>query len=120
MAEEFGWNPMGTILPGWQAGGMAMSRFEPLDAHEWEPPEIRGEYWGNNGDGRLVMFEDALNLADALERATLYYEPEYIPSLYYYTLLGEHSGSNGMQPSLGAIQGVIDLCYQGAFQIEQF
>jgi hypothetical protein len=125
MAEEFGWNPMGTIFPGWEAGGMPFSGFGLPDAqywgiHELRPPEMRGEYWGDNGDSRTVLFEDALNLADALERATLYYEPQYIPSLYYYTMFGEHNGSNGTQPSLGAIQGVIDLCYLGAFQIENF
>jgi hypothetical protein len=115
MAEEFGWNPMGTILPGREADGMTLAGFGPPDAHDWA-----GEYWSDNGDRRLVLFEDALNLADALGRATLNYEPQYIPSLHYYTLFGEHNGSNGTQPSLGAIQGVIDLCYQGSFQIEKF
>ena len=67
-----------------------------------------------------MLFEDALNLADALQRAILHYEPQYIPSLYYYTLFGELNRSNGTQPSLGAIQGVIDLCYRGSFQIEKF
>ena len=76
-----------------------------------------GEYWSD--DGGLVLFEDALNLADALEHALLNYEPQYIRSLHYYTIFGENSGSNGTQPSLGAIQGIIDLCYLGIFKIEK-
>jgi hypothetical protein len=66
-----------------------------------------------------VLLEDALNLADAQERAILNYEPQYIPSLFYYTTLGEHNCANGTQPSLGAIQGVIDICYLGIFKIEK-
>lgn len=114
MAEEFGWNPMGTILPGQESGRITSAGFDPPgDHHDWG-----GGYWSDGG--RLVLFEDALNLAEALDRATLYYEPQYIPSLHYYTLFGGQNGANGTQPSLGAIQGVIDLCYQGAFQIEKF
>jgi len=67
----------------------------------------------------LILLEDALNLADSFEHAILNYEPKYIPSLHYYTIFGENNGFNGSQPSLGAIQGVIDLCYLGMFEIER-
>lgn len=113
MAEEHGWNPMGTVLQRreFESVGPYGAGFEYLD--EW-----RGEYW-TDGD-RLVMFEDALNMADALERAFLSYEPQYIPSLYFYSKFGDNFYSNGALPSLGAIQGVIDLCQRGGFQIEKF
>lgn len=110
-AQEFGWNPMGTILPEWEVGYLGMPGFEDLDM--WY-----GEYWSDRC--RLVVFEDALNMADALERATLAYEPEYIPYLTYYTLFNEHGRGNGAQPSLGAIQKVIELCELGTFQIERY
>ena len=112
LAEENGWNPMGTMPPDPDDAGMALAGMGPLDVNHWY-----GAYWGD--EGGLVLFEDALNLADALERALLNYEPQYIPSLHYYTIFGENSSANGTQPSLGAIQGIIDLCYLGIFKIEK-
>jgi hypothetical protein len=112
LAEENGWNPMGTMPPDPDDAGLVLAGMGSLDVNHWN-----GEYWGD--EGGLVLFEDALNLADALERALLNYEPQYIPSLYYYTIFGENSSSNGSQPSLGAIQGIIDLCYLGNFKIEK-
>jgi hypothetical protein len=112
LAEENGWNPMGTIPSDPEDAGMVVAGLDFHTAEDWG-----GEYWSDNGG--LVIFEDALNLADALERAVLDYEPRYIPSLHYYTLFGENNGLSGTQPSLGAIQGVIDICYLGMFEIEK-
>ena len=109
LAEENGWNPMGTMPPDREDAGMVLAGMGSYDAYHWN-----GEYWDD--DGGLVLFEDALNLADALELAILNYEPQYIPSLHYYTIFGDN---NGTQPSLGAIQGIIDLCYLGIFKIEK-
>jgi hypothetical protein len=109
LAEKNGWNPMGTIPSDPEEAGMILAG---LESDYWG-----GEYWSDNGG--LVILEDVLNLADALEQAILNYEPQYIPSLYYYTIFGENNGSNGIQPSLGAIQGVVDLCYLGMFKIEK-
>ena len=100
---------MGTIPSDPEEAGMILAG---LESDYWG-----GEYWSDNGG--LVILEDVLNLADALEQAILNYEPQYIPSLYYYTIFGENNGSNGIQPSLGAIQGVVDLCYLGMFKIEK-
>jgi len=113
MAEEHGWNPMGTILPKREIESVGSYGTGISYLDEW-----RGEYWTDGG--RWVLFEDALNLSDALERAILAYEPQYIPSLYFYAKFGDNFYSNGSQPSLGAIQGVIDLCQRGGFQIEKF
>ncbi|UCF27662.1 MAG: hypothetical protein JSW42_13695 [Chloroflexota bacterium] len=112
LAEENGWNPMGTIPSNPEQSGMILAGLGFSEAHN-----SGGDYWSEK-EG-LVLLEDALNLADALERAILNYEPRYIPSLYYYTIFGDNNGSNGNQPSLGAIQGVIDLCYLGLFKIEK-
>jgi hypothetical protein len=112
LAEENGWNPMGTMPPDQEDAGLVMVGMGSIDSLLWG-----GEYWSD--EGGLVLFEDALNLADALELALLNYEPQYIPSLHYYTIFGENRSSNGTQPSLGAIQGIIDLCYLGIFKIEK-
>lgn len=112
MAEENGWNPMGTMPPDPDDAVLVLAGMSPVNSHHWD-----GEYWGD--DGGLVSFEDALNLADALEYALLNYEPMYIPSLHYYTIFGENNGHNRNQPGLGAIQGIIDFCYLGTFKIEK-
>lgn len=112
LAEENGWNPMGTIPSDPEDAGMVLAGLGFNNANDWG-----GEYWNDNES--QVLLEDALNLADALELAILNYEPQYIPSLLYYTIFGENNGLNGTQPSMGAIQGVIDICYLGIFKIEK-
>ena len=112
MAEDNGWNPMGTMPPNPDEAVLMLTGLSSIGTHEWS-----GEYWGD--EGGLVLFEDALNLADALEHALLNYEPQFIPSLHYYTIFGENNGYNRHQPGLGAIQGTIDLCYLGTFKIEK-
>jgi hypothetical protein len=113
MAEEHGWNPMGTVLPEWQYGmiGLGGFDFEYLD-------QFQGEYWPD--ENRLVLLEDALNLAGALERAEHFYQPQSLPSLRVYSLLSDLFNSNRSQPSIGAIRAMIDFCYPGAFFIEKF
>ncbi|UCD97588.1 MAG: hypothetical protein JSV42_11510 [Chloroflexota bacterium] len=113
LAEEFGWNPMGAVPLGNQEETMILAGLGS--------PQFRdsaGEY--GSDEGSFVLLEDALNLADALERAVLNYEPQYIPSLQYYTMFGDYNGSSGLKPGLGAIQGVIEICYLGMFKIENF
>lgn len=112
LAEENGWNPMGTMPPDPDEAALVLAGLSTMDTPPWG-----GEYW--NDDGGLVLFEDALNLADSLEHALLRYEPQYIPSLYYYTVFGENNGYARNQPGLGAIQGMIDFCYTGSFKIEK-
>jgi len=112
IAEEHGWNPMGTILTSWEIGD-----FWSDPAENYDQDLGQGIYWSTIS--RLVIFEDALNLADALERAILAYEPQYIPSFNYYRLFGNNVSLNGTQPSLGAIQAVINLCQLGSFSIKK-
>jgi hypothetical protein len=110
MAEEYGWNPMGAVLPG-QFEAYELS---PFGTYLGRPLNL---YWnGGSNDGRLVVIEDALNLADALERAFLEYEPVRVPASYF--LFEPLDGSMPSRPSIGALSAVIDICRTGAFWIE--
>jgi hypothetical protein len=112
LAEEHGWNPMGTILlePLYEIENSSWSEFKNLD--QWD-----GDYWTH--DGRLVLFEDALNLADALESAFLNYQPTFQTSIYdFFPTSNNHSPKN-LHPSIGAIRILIDFCQLGAFYIEK-
>jgi hypothetical protein len=108
LAEDHGWNPMGAVLPG-----------------QWIEPELNFSSYGilspANGNGdkeetRLVVIEDALNLADALERAFLAYEPVYLPATYF--VFEPLDRDDHLPPGIGVILATIDFCRQGAFWIE--
>jgi hypothetical protein len=107
LAEEYGWNPLGTVIP------------DDLDWIGVDPAYLDpgiGIYWGK--EARLVLLEDALNLADALEEAFLKYEPVRLPSLHSFYLAGEFGETNGHPPAVGVIQILIHFCQRGAFTIE--
>lgn len=110
LAEDFGWNPVGTILPAWYQVEPDFSGYDP---HSWNGANV-------TGDGRLVLLEDALNLADALERAFLEYEPERTPVTAEISVTGRVELVTQLQPSLGAITAVVDFSRQGAFWIERY
>jgi hypothetical protein len=110
LAEEYGWNPMGAVLPG-QYETFELS---PAGTYLGSPLTL---YWnGGSDDGRLVVIEDALNLADALEQAFMEYEPLRVPASYF--LFEPLEGSYPARPSIGALSAVIDICRTGAFWIE--
>ncbi len=124
LAEEYGWNPLGTFTPGWWIEpGDILSSFmdstpEPSRA---ALPSWDGSYTTSVDEARLVMLEDALNLADALEAALLEYEPEPLSRLTPRSLsqlreLGFGSHSN---PSIGTIATLKDFCCLGAFTLER-
>jgi hypothetical protein len=101
LAEVYGWRPMGTVHPQWWLGRNGQQ-------------ECCGSYTGP--EARLVMWEDALNLAEALEQAFLEYEPR--PN--GHSPRGMTAAPVALElPSIGAILGVADLCRQGDFCIEQ-
>jgi len=112
MAEDNGWNPMGTVKDYQDA---------IIDTLPWDfpvlPEEQPGEYWDD--ETRLVLFEDALNLADALEYALDQYQPQFLPCLSVYALQDSLLNSNGSQPSIGALRLVADFCQLGSFYIEK-
>ncbi len=105
LAEAYGWTPRGTVTPD----RLELAGFFQIDGIAWV-----GEYW--EGQPRLVLIEDALNMADALEEAFIRYEPIRLPSLHPF-----HLGSrNGNQPpGIGVILMMIHFCQSGAFLIER-
>jgi hypothetical protein len=112
LAEEYGWNPRGAVLPG-QYENYELS---PAGVYLGVPLSL---YWnGGTEDGRLVVVEDALNLADALERAFMEYEPVRVPASYFlFEPLDQPFPS---RPSIGALAAVLEICRTGAFWIEPF
>lgn len=104
-----GWNPLGAVhADGWLE---AENFFHPAD----EPG------WGYSGeDHRLVLFEDALNLADALEAASLDFEPEWEHYLDWgeATLSGSARLVTRSGPSLGSMLALVEFCRLGPFQIQ--
>lgn len=158
IAEQFGWNPMGTVLPEWWLGG-ELVQFG-YDLHEragyrrpedwptdpwptaWPAADLTGEGGAGDGDDgdpyptngnghtRLVLLEDALNLADALERAFMAYEPRRTHHLADYFAPGLESPAGRTRPGagayagigavgIGAIVAVTDFARLGAFSIEK-
>lgn len=112
LAEQYGWRPYGAIQAEWlwSSAGLQNQRegqdlFTSSYAYE---------------DGRLVMLEDALNMADALERAFLAYEPERVRSYTDLTLSGAYGHPVNGKPGIGVILEVADLCQLGAFWIERY
>ena len=108
LAEDYGWNPLGTVLP---------ERYGLAGFYTGDPDQWFGDYWGEGS--RLVLIDDALNLGDALHQAYLDYEPIYAPSLHSYFEGNGLPILNRPQPSIGAIILVIELCQDGAFFIER-
>lgn len=110
LAEEFGWNPMGAVIPGeFQEYGLSSA-----GTHLGVALNL---YWnGGSEGGRLVVFEDALNMADALERAFMEYEPVRVPASYFF--FEPLDQTSPTRPALGALAAVIDICRTGAFWIE--
>jgi len=112
MAEENGWNPMGTVC----AYPAAI-----IDTVPWDfpvlPEEQPGEYWED--ETRLVLFEDALNLSDALDKALYQYQPQFLSCLSVYALQDNLLDDTESQPSIGALQLVADFCQLGSFYIEK-
>jgi hypothetical protein len=112
LAEEYGWTPMGTVLPEWEVQVPVLEVFG-MDSQElWV-----GDYWTDHGS--LVLFEDALNIADALDKAFLDYEPVRLPSLHEFFLNFDYRHTNGRRPNIGVIEVLTDFCRSGAFYIEK-
>ena len=112
LAEEYGWNPMGAVLPG------QFSNYELTSAGYYLGTPLNLYWNGGSDDGRLVIIEDALNLADALDRAFMEYEPVRVPASYF--VFEPLDQAFPQRPSIGALSAVIEICRSGAFWIEPF
>jgi hypothetical protein len=111
LAEVYGWNPLGTALRGkWDNFEAALAGYYP------DPPlRMNG---GREIEGRLVLLEDALNLADALDDAFMEYEPRRFPASFF--LFEPIDGGIDLRVSIGALQAVADFCRYGSFWIERY
>lgn len=113
LAEEYGWNPRGTVpTDWWMKINLYPDGFDPFDPESWD-----GGYTPNSG--RLVLLDDALNLADALEQAFIDYEPELAPSFVHVSMTGLAGAVAQIRPSIGAIIAATDFCRLGSFLIER-
>jgi hypothetical protein len=110
LAEEYGWNPMGAVLPG------QFQSYELPSAGSYLGVPLNWYWNGGSEDDRLVVFEDALNMADALDRAFMEYEPLRVPASYFF--FEPIDQVIPFRPSIGALSAVIDICRTGAFWIE--
>jgi hypothetical protein len=112
LAEAYAWNPIGTVLPEWLPG---LWEDDGNGSHFDE--HLPGSYTPDTG--RLVLLEDALNLADALERAFLAYEPN--PALsgrgIFYTEWDDLSVRN--RPAIGVLLILVEFCRLGAFWVRR-
>ena len=117
MAEQFRWIPYGTV-------DNRLLFDMDLSPAGYDPYETVG----GNGNGhqhsaavtRKVLLDDALNLADALERAFLEYEPQPSIARAYITTSGRYVPVDNHRPGIGTIAAVVDFCRQGAFLIEGY
>ena len=115
LAEIYGWNAMGTVLPEWLHGSLPAVGWGWQSPEEWELWE--GSY--TDEEKRLVLFEDALNLADALERAFLD-ERELVPMELEITDSGRVIPFTRQRPGVGVMMAVLELSRMGAFWIERY
>jgi hypothetical protein len=110
LAEEYGWNPYGPMLPGqWDS--------LEFDLSGYTPGEELFSYPEESGTRRhLVVLDDAVNLAEALERAFMDYEPQRVPASFYLFTPEIQESAVG----LGVLRAVIELGTQGAFWLEEY
>lgn len=117
LAEAYGWSPMDRVLPGawlsetWDAVESRPAVYAPAGTLHGKPLGV-----GQEGGGPLVQVENALRLAEALERAFLDYEPRRVSSTYY--LFEPDDAFSSYRPSIGAILETIEFCRQGAFWVD--
>lgn len=113
LAEDFGWNPMGPVNDAWTVGLVDGYPETGLGKTDYWPGSYTGE------EGSLVVLDDALNLADALERA--FFETDPQPSLEYLPGYENNGGQTdgSLHAGIGVIQIVKEFCHLGAFWIER-
>jgi hypothetical protein len=111
VAEQSGWNPMGTIHQNLLTG-LSMGPFD--DLFDMQPGN--GTYTPLTS--RLVMLEDALNLMDALEQAFLDYEPAPVCSCRSAFRTEWDDWKERARPGVGILLALADFCRYGSFWIE--
>ena len=111
LAIAYKWNALGTVLPGyWHSLEYSLG--------DYLPEELDAQVVTENVAARLVILEDALNLADALEQAFLDYEPRRLSASTL--LFAIEDPAVDRRPSIGAIAETGAFCRLGAFWIELY
>lgn len=120
LARQHGWMPMGAVAPEWLAGvHLAAGEFCREDHADLDAPPPAVSYLCDDRP-RLVMLEDALNLADALERAFETCESTPIHPLGIVFRSDWEELPEETRPGVGVILALIALCRSGAFRVERF
>jgi hypothetical protein len=134
LALKNGWQPMGSVspvapstdlgYPGLNSGNWEDEAIWQEDTPVYHPAAMLVSYMPFlPEDGfshfeaiRLVLLEDALNFADALDKAYQAYEPIRVPTSFF--LFEPSDPALGRRPSLGALAAALEVCSQGSFSIE--
>lgn len=111
LAHQSGWQPMGTVRQG-ALQGLATGRLDDL------PLADGGGGTYLPATRRLVMLEDALNLMDALERAFLAYEPQWLPTYSHFFHTERDALRDQASPGIGSLLALAEFCRAGSFTIE--
>lgn len=110
LAELYGWRPLGPVLPGaWSILDLASDVGHLPGGYDRYSEEVVEA-------SQVVLLEDALNLADALERALYEYEPVRVPATYYLFEPAEETSRR--RPGIGTMAALIEFCRDGRFSVE--
>ncbi len=113
VAEEYGWVPMGTVMPEWWLES-AFARFGyGLD----DPYDWQGGY--TEEDERLVMLEDVARFSEALEQAYYDYEPEYIQDWREFFLADTLKAPVCTKIAIGVLEEMVLFTQMGTFSIQR-
>lgn len=135
LALRNGWQPLGSVSPDAPSPDFSLAGIFSLDWedeaawHEedtavYQPSAMLISYLPflpedghlQSETSRLVLLEDALNFADALDKAYQAYEPVRVPASFF--LFEPDDPALSRRPSLGALAAALEVCRQGSFSIE--
>jgi hypothetical protein len=135
LALSYGWLPLGSVPPevsSMDFGPSGFSSYNWDDEATWQEADTVAyhpstmlisylPFFFENGQAqskasRLVLLEDALNFADALDRAYQAYEPLRVPASFF--LFEPDDPVFSQRPSLGALAAALEVCREGSFSIE--
>jgi hypothetical protein len=121
LAGTYGWSPMGTVRPEILSGLTIFDREieeNADDSSRLASGLALGSYAPRTD--RMVLLEDALNLADALDRAFVEREPARRHQGGIVYLSDWEAEASDVLPGLGVMQAVVEMCRQGPFWIELY
>lgn len=118
LAGRHGWLPMGTVRPEMLTGTI----YGSVEDHSEDGARLAsgvalGAYTPHTD--RMVLLEDALNLADALERAFIEYDPARVNPDRYLLASDWDTGPDENRPGIGLMLTLVDFFRRGAFWIER-